>query len=448
MENKKLNTYSLIKAQDAYHKLLEEQGKDKDFQLLVNEISHGENFLRQTYRVEVKTFDSDFINELEEGIGAINKIVSNPRTFIKEERELVEAALAKKVSPASIRHFASHTQFIQDVDEDDNVRPSKILTINTETDTAIYENRFIMTLIKKCLAFMQARYSWIIEHGETYNSDLLLVHNKTVIEGVTYEIDTRIKASIPSLDDGNSKKNKELLDRLTSLRDKCSYFLHSPFMSAMKGAKDVSSPIHMTNMLLKHPDYHRAYQLWCFIDEYEDAGLSFDITETNQVFSKKYKEELANFTANSLLTLHSNQVKVDEIEKKNKIKYEPKIIFSLEDITYADGRFLYDAYPEAKNKKDIPLPPLPEEVRLENEKFLEKLKKQKDAKILIDRAILSDKDKIIYDEAMKRVHKEMALEAEHRKLIYEASKAKKEAEILRKENEELKKKLKELKSPK
>lgn len=443
MDNKKEYTgekFSFEKASEIYHNLLNEEN-NKDYDALLTEIASGDNYIRQTNRVEVKAFDSSFINELEEGLDAVSKILANPRTFIKEEAELVEAGRAKKITSLSVRHFASHSQFLRDIDEDGNVTPDKILTIHAETDTAIYENRFVMTLIKKTLSFIQTRYWWVVEHGETFDSDLLLIHNKTEIDGVTYEVDSRMKISVPSKDNGNSERNNDLLTRLTNLRAKCSYFLRSPFMEEMKGAKDVASPIHMTNMLQKHPEYRRAYNLWVFLDKYEELGISYDITDVDQKFNDAYKKELNKFVANSILTIHSNRVNTNELPVARKIKYEPKVIFDLEDVTYADGRFLFDAYPEAKVDHSIPLPPLPEEVREENERFKQHLENQKSAKVNVDRAILADKDKVCYDEAKKRVEKQRILNAERKALILEA-------ETLRKENEDLKKQIEELKSRK
>ena len=424
---KKVKTFSFQKANESYQK---SKINDQDYNALVNELNQGENFLRQTARNETKTFDNNFINELKEGIDAIMKILANPRTFIKEEQELIQTELAKKVSTLSLRHFSTHTQYIREVDKDGNVLPSKILTIQTETDLAIYENRFIMTLIRRLIRFIQTRYDWIMEHKETYDSDLLLIHNKTNIDGITYEVDSRIKVSKPSEDDGNSEKNNQLLMDLSEMKKNCSSFVHSPFMEQMRGAKEVSSPIHMTNMIVKHPDYHKAYELWCFLDQYEDLGISYEVKEVNQEFSKEYKEELSRYIANSVLTIHSHMVNQKELPISKTVHYEPEVIFTLEDVTYADSKFLYNAYPEAKESPAIPLPPTPEEVRESEERFKEILKKQRTLQKNVSKAILEDKDRICYEEALKRLEQE-----EERKALLN------EVEALRLENEKLKKQL-------
>ena len=393
---------NLDKSVKSYRSLLKEENKDKDINKLKEVLNNGETYIRQTQRTETKKFDLSIIDELEEGVQAIEKIVSNPKSFIKEFPELVPVGLAKKVSSLSIRHFATHSQFIRNVNENNEVIPEKVLTIYSETDTAIYENRFVMTLIRRTLDFIQTRYNFIIEHGETKDSDLLLVHNKTVIDDITYEVDSRIKISVPSLDDGNLEKNNDLLRRLNELKNRVQGYFASPFMTEMKGAKEVSSPIHMTNVIVKHPDYHRCYLFWEFLEAYDELGVSYDVKEINQRFSDEYLDEIKTHIANSIATLHTN--KIDDRERKidRKETYTPEVIFTLEDETYEQGRFIYDAYPEAKEKKKNPLPSTSLEVRNRDERLHQRLKNQKDAKVVVDRNIRKHKDDIILEEAEKR----------------------------------------------
>ena len=396
------SSLNLDKTVKSYRLLLNEENKNKDIQSLKDVLNNGETYIRQTQRTETKKFDLSIIDELEEGVQAIEKIVSNPKSFIKEFPELVPVGLAKKVSSLSIRHFATHSQFIRNVNENNEVIPEKVLTIYSETDTAIYENRFVMTLIRRTLDFIQKRYNFIIEHGETRDSDLLLVHNKTVIDDITYEVDSRIKISVPSLDDGNLEKNNDLLRRLNELKNRVQGYFSSPFMTEMKGAKEVSSPIHMTNVIVKHPDYHRCYLFWEFLEAYDELGVSYDVKEINQRFSDEYLDEIKTHILNSIATLHTNKIddKVREIDSKE--TFTPEVIFTLEDETYEQGRFIYDAYPEAKEKKKNPLPSTSLEVKNRDERLHQRLKNQKDAKVVVDKNIRKHKDDMIMEEAEKR----------------------------------------------
>ena len=427
-------------ASKSYREIVKNSDKNKEFDNLKVFLGNGENYLRQTQRTEVKKFDEIIIEQLETGLEAIEKIIANPRTFIKEQAELVQVGLAKRVSSLSIRHFATHSQFVQSVDSNGEVIPEKVLTIYAETDTAIYENRFVMTLIRRCLSFIQKRHTFILEHGETSDSDLLLIHNKTKIDNVTYEVDSRIKISVPSKDDGNLEKNKMLLDKLTELKNRCQGYFASPFMTEMKGAKEVTSPIHMTNMIVKHPDYHRAYEFWCFLEDYEELGISYDVTETNQKFDKDYLDEINNYIAGSVALIHSHKVNDQEIKQDVKLKFNPSVIFTLEDETYMNSKFLYDGYPEALKTDKLHLPLSAEVVREKEEKFYQKLKNQKDARVNVHKAIDKDKDEQALKEAQDRQARIDIVKQDIDLLVNEIKRLRNENDRLEKEVEKLQEK--------
>lgn len=412
--------------------------------LLLQVREQGKNYVRQTERLESKKFDGKFVDELEKGFNAIDQIIANPRTFIKESPELVEAGLAKKINAQSITHLASHTQFVHSVDEKGNVTPEKILTIHAEIDMQIYENRFVMTLIKKCSLFIEKRFNFIKDHGETLDSDLLLIKSVSDIDGAKYEIDSRIKVSTPSKDGGNKEKNEDVLQRLASLRERCAYYMRSPFMAEMQGAKDVANPIHMTNLIVKNPHYHAAYELWKFVDAYTELGVSYNVQETEQDFSQPYFEEILALVMADILTLRSNRVKNKVISpKKSKDRVvNPKVVFNLEDETYYDGKFLYDQFPSYKKKRYSPMALTPEEAKEQRLALEENLREERYKKTLVDEDIEKQKNIDIAKEAVERQKK---LEAEEKARI-KAEKAKEKELAKQKALEERKRKAEEKKA--
>ncbi len=412
--------------------------------LLLQVREQGKNYVRQTERLESKKFDGKFVDELEKGFNAIDQIIANPRTFIKESPELVEAGLAKKINAQSITHLASHTQFVHSVDEKGNVTPEKILTIHAEIDMQIYENRFVMTLIKKCSLFIEKRFNFIKDHGETLDSDLLLIKSVSDIDGAKYEIDSRIKVSTPSKDGGNKEKNEDVLQRLASLRERCAYYMRSPFMTEMQGAKDVANPIHMTNLIVKNPHYHAAYELWKFVDAYTELGVSYNVQETEQDFSQPYFEEILALVMADILTLRSNRVKNKVINpKKSKDRVvNPKVVFNLEDETYYDGKFLYDQFPSYKKKRYSPMALTPEEAKEQRLALEENLREERYKKTLVDEDIEKQKNIDIAKEAVERQKK---LEAEEKARI-KAEKAKERELAKQKALEERKRKAEEKKA--
>lgn len=405
------------------------------------------NTLSQRSREEAKIYDERWINELEVGFAALDRIIANPRRFIKDNPTVVLAGMAKRVNAESVRHLAAHTEYIRSVDAKGNVTPERILSILSEDDVQIYENRFIMTLIKKLIIFIEKRYNFIRDHGETRNSDVLVIHSSSQIDDVTYECDNRIKVSKPSSDYGMAKKNQDLLEKIVRLRERANFYLHSTFMQEMEGAKLVHSPVSMTNMLLKQPDYHKAYKLWKFIDAYTKLGVTYKVKEVNQTFSPQYVDEIYSLVLADMLTLYSHQIAetiVDSSKKMRVKEFTPRILLSLEDETFLNGKFAYHPFAyeklvsgeggEASEGKKIE-----GESSLEEQKKKEEALRKAEEKRAQELAAKAEeiKQKQIEAEEKARLLKEKKEQERQARLAQKAAEeaARKEQERLRKEAE-------------
>src|SRR5574344_2153474 len=114
-------------------------------------------------------YDYSWLEKIEECITDIDVIVRNPKKFIMQEEEVVNVEKAKKLTQESVKHLATHTNFIQEYDPvEDSITPSKILNINKEESYDIYENRFIFSLLKNLSMFI-ARRKELVKEGSSSN---------------------------------------------------------------------------------------------------------------------------------------------------------------------------------------------------------------------------------------------------------------------------------------
>ncbi len=349
-------TESFIALQKAYLKRVDSLDSLSRYPSLRAYVAeNGNNYMAHRTRREAKTFDTKWIEELNEGFRHIDNIIARPRTFIEEKRDVVLAALAKRVSSASVTHLASHSQFVHGFDEEGNVVPEKILSISSDENYQIYENRLVMSLILKLSVFVTNRYQFIKAHEETRNSNVLLVHSDFVLDGVKYEVDNRIRSSIPSESEDLRRVNDELIRQIEVLQQRCLYYISCPFMVKMKGAKPVHDPISMTNLLEKNPDYKGALRLWRFINTYTKLGIDYSIIERNVKFDDQYAKEIYAMMIGDVLTLKGHESDALRIPKKegdlNKV-IVPRTLLSIEDIAFQDDKFLYSQFPEIKKEYD------------------------------------------------------------------------------------------------
>ena len=136
--------------------------KDEDAKKIFASLSMGENSYLRIDRIESSSFDLNWIHNIESCIPDLGTIILNPRLTTKTVEDLVPVELARKVNADSVKHLASHTQYIKEIDENGDVIPNKILNIGADDEVKTYENKFIATLIRMLVMFVEKRYQFVI----------------------------------------------------------------------------------------------------------------------------------------------------------------------------------------------------------------------------------------------------------------------------------------------
>jgi hypothetical protein len=435
---KKETQSTIKKLQTKYRaRFLKAFKKNQDLKDFIETIKQSkENSLSSISRIEARKFDEEWINELEQGIIAIGNIIANPKRFIKFETSLVPVEMAKKTSSESIRHLAQNSQYIKKIDEKGNVFPEKILNISTDDEYGIYENRFVVTLIRKLIRFIELRYDYIQKKSEVRDSDLLFMKSKIEIQGAFFEYEGKLRISVPSEEGGRKDANDNLLKRIVEMRQRAIFFLSSEFMRTLKDVTPVTNPIQMTNILKKNPDYTRCYELWKFLDRYEQLGVSFQIKETNNQFNDSYISDIFAHIGGSYLTVISDKSKKIKVDKKQIKKYKvtPKLETPILDKDLTDDKFL--VFEEKRKVSVKTLTPAQEAAIKKRREEAEKKRRQKQL------ALAKKKAKEIERRAREHERKRLA-EIERKKKAEQLRAAKIERERQRKIEAEQKRQQKE-----
>ncbi len=414
---------------------------DKNFSLLYEAFKAGKAELAGLSRRENKTYAPDFIVEIENAIASLEAIVSDPRKFIKENPSVVEVEKAKRITHHSIKHMAQHTENISSVGADGSVDPKKVLNMFVEDEIKIYENRFIMTLIRRLQTFIELRHKYILEHSDTRNSDVVSLKNEVKVGDVTYEIESKLKIVVPSEDEGHRDANKDLLNRLIMLRKRTLFLTTSRFMRDMAKAAPVSEPVLQTNIMRLNYDYQNAYKLWTFISRYDQLGIEYKFEEKKVDFDEDYLKLLNYHALTSYLTIKSEHKDVPDEETKL-YYYKPKFTKINLDLDMTDQRIFAKGNPfkinnnretdaqiaaKLKRQKAAEERRLKKEEQKQKEKEL-KAKKREEAKKLAAQKKLEKKKKAEEKKAKELEKKRLkALEEAEKKRIekYKLEEAKK-----------------------
>ena len=422
----------------SYHshmRRLTKNGRERD---ILAALSNGKNTYLRMDRLESSSFDSSWIEVIENVIFDLGEIIANPRQVTKTEGNIVPVELARKTSAESVQHLASHTQYVKEIDEYGNVIPSKILTMINEDDIRTYENRFIATFVRRLVLFIEKRYEFVSKFAELHDESVLMFKNKSIVEGAEVEIETKIKINRKS-DDEVSLKNIEYVNRIKQMREYILYFYNSSFMKQLKTEKDVHNPILQTNIIRKNPLYHHCYEVYRFIEKYEHLGVHYKVDEQYSIFTAEELAEINN-------TLFANYITLKGKEPSKNTKgsakvYKPKILTSLDDEAFIYGplfagpiEFLridkpYQDYLDSKVRKDLPLHPTKKEKEYYADEYAQKQENKEDLKQKNDLIKRKNKEVNAFNKAAAKIDQER--EEARLKLLQQ------EKEIIKKEEDDL-----------
>lgn len=244
---------------------------------LFNELQQGEKTIYNKTVRETKIFDGNFLDVVIGAYPSLLKICRDPKKTLAYMQEVVAMENAKKVDSESIRHLASHTQYIRDINEQNEVIPSKILSTYAEDNIGIYENRFIKSLINRVIVFLDTRLKLMDENLESISADEIRYKNNIKLSHRKIDLEMNIKISNEILDE--TQKARELFDKTKNALDKYRALKGTGLYQAVAKLKDVVPPIMKTNIILHNPDFKIAYNLWLYIDRTTEVGYNVQSDE-------------------------------------------------------------------------------------------------------------------------------------------------------------------------
>ena len=222
----------------------------------------------------------------------------------------------------SVRFIAS--------DENGEIQPTRILNVSTEESYDLYENRFVYHLIQRLFSFVDKRTDVIFwsTGDETCNTMSMESKIDDAYEEISYKIEMTIKNRQSFVE--NDSDNMDVFKRIDRVRRMARTLRSSSFCDIMNGCAKVRSPIQRTNLMMKDPDYRKCYQLWQFIESYDEAGYTIEERDTALEFDEEYLIQMytnliTNYTVFKSL-LESDPRKMHEIAELKREPVKPKFI--------------------------------------------------------------------------------------------------------------------------
>ncbi len=242
-----------------------------------------------TVSTNLKKVETNFewLYIMEETIPYLFNILKNSNRLIVNEEEIVKIELARKITVDSVKHLSKHTNFIQKIEDNGDVQPSKILNINKEESYNTYENRLIYTLIENMKSFVAIKRKEVVTASGIKDIKKANYKGRTNVGKEQISIDVSYSSSLINEEEVKGEGSvPERIDKLENdLKALCSTDVYK-FLQKEHVAR-VIPPIKKTNVILKNTNFQYAMKLWYFLQShvandtkvikenktYEDNGL-------------------------------------------------------------------------------------------------------------------------------------------------------------------------------
>lgn len=187
---------------------------------------------------------------------------------IVTEEEIVKIELIKKVSVETVKHLTKHPNFVEDIDEEGEVTPKKLLEAHKEENFITYENRFLYTLVLLITDFINYKKSkGLLEEGEK-NIRKVQYEAKSKVDKQRISIKSEVMIDASDLSD-KTEQNKRIMEGLAKIDEGLEQLYQTEIFKllASKRATLVKPPLKMTNVLLKNVNFQYAVKLWNYLNE-------------------------------------------------------------------------------------------------------------------------------------------------------------------------------------
>ncbi len=269
----------------------------------------GENTVSHTCAAQSVQLDDAWVIEIEQGMNSIEQIVHRPRKFIAENEILLDVAKVRRTTTKTVRHLTTHSQFVQNYEEDTGeVRPKKLLSVELDEDIAIYENRFICALVNNLIRFVELRNDDLKDKMFSYEQTNVKMQSKFTYGKSRFTCNVDIKVEDPPENDEEESLNRDLFERIQLIRRRLRIVQSSEFMKILNRAKPVRPPIQKTNLLMKNVDYNNCYKLWLFISSYRYLGYSVTVKNKPLPVEGDYFDDLSVLMSMSLQAMLNDKV--------------------------------------------------------------------------------------------------------------------------------------------
>ena len=268
--------------------------------------------------------DFAWLDIMENTIMYIDNILRNPNRFIINEEEVVKVEQAKRITVESIKHLSKHTNFIQEFDEDGDVKPSKILNVNKDESYNTYENRLIYTLINNMRMYLDMKEKAFVDASSLKDDKRCEYTASAKIGAEKISMNMVISSKTNFSKNEGEKNGMSVAQRFEKLKLRVTDLTNMPVYVelAKEHVAKVVPPVKKTNLILKNTNFQYAMKLWDFLQANMKDNTKIEKDRKNVKDDPNIKEMFDDAFLLNYLTLSSiniNHTILDDEAKQDAI---------------------------------------------------------------------------------------------------------------------------------
>lgn len=259
-----------------------------------NKINKFNEKLNSTMKVNIEKEKPNaqylWIDKMEGTMEYLDNILRAPTRLIINEEEVVKIEKIKKVTVESIKHLSKNAGFIEDVEENGDVKPGKLLNVFKEETFNTYENRFIYTLIIKMLSIIRKQKQKMLKEAmDSSGRERRKMDYKGSSHNGKEQVDIQIMLTAVGESKSEKEEMKKQLERIKMLeKDVMALTLTNTFQTLEKQrVSQITPPLKKNNVILKNVNFQYAAKLWDFLINEMDK----QINGSKETLTKEYMDK-------------------------------------------------------------------------------------------------------------------------------------------------------------
>lgn len=251
-----------------------------EFESLIHAIEAGELLLLERTERLSGLSDSSVLELIESYMPFLMSVCSRPRQHLRVDQELRDVELIKRIRPSALNHLASHSEHWKARKLTELV-PARMIAEVAEDELNIYENRFVVTLIRKLGAYLDKMQREIeAQKGQVDNVIDWQLYSEEFQDHRRLEI---LQQLLPEYNFEDELEHQmiyeDLLQRIVKLQKNLAGCRSGRLYRNLHKVKDVVSPIYMTNIMRMDVNYFALYRLWEELIKEEQRKMQEDVDD-------------------------------------------------------------------------------------------------------------------------------------------------------------------------